>query len=120
MSLLLFLLWESTNFLVFDLFIIPYFSGAENTLGIVRNLANAIVISTIVVVFGTYAVRQENKKSREISEILNNMSDGLIEVGQGLGGNVLGLAVAAPRALLLVADAAVHVTLAVVDQLDAL
>ncbi|HKZ42364.1 MAG TPA: hypothetical protein VJ044_15475, partial [Candidatus Hodarchaeales archaeon] len=81
LSLLLFLLWESTNFLVFDLFIIPYFSGAENTLGIVRNLANAIVISTIVVVFGTYAVKQENKKSREISEILNNMSDGLIEVG---------------------------------------
>ena len=82
LSLILFTLWEASNFIVFERFIYTYQPGIYPIRELILGLLNAIVISLIVVGFTSFVVKRENIKQLEIQSLVNNVHDGLLEINK--------------------------------------
>ncbi|OLS23817.1 MAG: Sensor protein ZraS [Candidatus Heimdallarchaeota archaeon LC_3] len=82
LSLALFILWQISDFIVFGYLAANYLSDLQEILVILRGLANAIVIAFIIVGFSLFITRVENIKQIDRLTIMNNMHDGLLEVGK--------------------------------------
>lgn len=82
LSLTLFILWQISDFIVFGYIAGNYLSDFQEILIILRGLANAIVIAFIIVGFSIFLTRVENLKQEDRITIMNNMHDGLLEVGK--------------------------------------
>ena len=82
LSIILFILWQISEFIVFGYIAEKFFSDLQGILVILRGLANAIVISFIIVGFSVFLTRVENLKQIDRLDIMNNMHDGLLEVGK--------------------------------------